>query len=124
MSREALLDRLMDRYNAQDVDAYAAMFTEDGCEGAYRGDVARQGRDGIRAGYAKVFAEFPQNRATVLEKFVYGDQIVVRADVGIIDVAWALKDQSTHEENRLVAERKRELKLLDDEFKDVLKESP
>ena len=81
MSREALLDQLMDRYNAQDVDAYAAMFTEDGCESAYRGDVARAGRDGIRAGYAKVFAEFPQNRATVLEKFIYGDQVVMRERV-------------------------------------------
>jgi len=81
VSREALLDRLMERYNAQDVDAYAAMFTEDGCEGGYRGEVVRQGRDGIREGYRKVFAEFPQNRATVLEKFVYGDQIVVREHV-------------------------------------------
>src|SRR5581483_9097520 len=50
--------------------------------------------------------------------------IVVRADVGIIDVAWALKDSATRESNRLVAERKRELKLLDDEFKEVLKEQP
>jgi tetratricopeptide (TPR) repeat protein len=50
--------------------------------------------------------------------------IVVRAEVGIIDVAWALKDNATKEENRLIAVRKRELKLLDDEFKDVLKESP
>jgi len=81
VSREALLERLMERYNAQDVDAYAAMFTEDGREGAYRGAVARQGRDGIREGYRKVFAEFPQNRATVLEKFVYADQIVVREHV-------------------------------------------
>jgi len=79
--RVALLDRLMDLYNAQDVDAYAAMFTEDGCEGGYRGEVVRQGRDGIREGYRKVFAEFPQNRATVLEKFVYGDQILVREHV-------------------------------------------
>ena len=45
--------------------------------------------------------------------------VVVRADVGIIDVAWALKDSSTRNTNRLVAERKRELKLLDDEFKEV-----
>lgn len=79
--REALLDTLMERYNAQDVDAYAAMFTEDGCEGGYRGDVVRQGRDGIREGYRKVFAEFPQNKATVLDKFVYGDQILVREHV-------------------------------------------
>jgi chromosome segregation ATPase len=50
--------------------------------------------------------------------------VVVRSDVGIIDVAWALKDASTKESNRLVAERKRELKLLDDEFKEVLKEGP
>jgi tetratricopeptide (TPR) repeat protein len=48
--------------------------------------------------------------------------IVVRSDVGIIDVAWALKDSATRESNKLVAERKRELKLLDDEFKEVLKE--
>ena len=81
MSRAALLDRLMDRYNAQDVDAYAAMFTEDGCEGGYRGEIVRQGRAGIREGYAKVFAEFPQNRAEVLAKFVYGDQILVREHV-------------------------------------------
>jgi TolA-binding protein len=49
--------------------------------------------------------------------------IVVRSDVGIIDVAWALKDSSTKETNRLVSERKRELKLLDDEFKEVLKDT-
>ncbi|MEO6951658.1 MAG: tetratricopeptide repeat protein [Polyangia bacterium] len=50
--------------------------------------------------------------------------IVVRSDVGIIDVAWALKDSATKETNRLVSERKRELKLLDDDFKEVLKENP
>jgi hypothetical protein len=47
--------------------------------------------------------------------------VVVRAEVGIIDVAWALKDNSTRNTNRLVAERKRELKLLDDEYKEVNK---
>jgi hypothetical protein len=45
--------------------------------------------------------------------------VVVRSEVGIIDVAWALKDSSTRNTNRLVAERKRELKLLDDEYKSV-----
>jgi TolA-binding protein len=58
---------------------------------------------------------------TVANRFY---NVVVRADVGIIDVAWALKDQSSRESTRLVAERKRELKLLDDEFKDVLKDQP
>ena len=49
-------------------------------------------------------------------------QLVVRADVGIVDVSWALKQNKTDENSRLVREKKRELKLLDDEFKDVLKE--
>lgn len=48
--------------------------------------------------------------------------IVVRADVGVIDVAWALKDARTQEKTRLLREQKREVKLLDDEFKPVLKE--
>ena len=46
---------------------------------------------------------------------------MVRADVGIIDVAWALKQQRTEAISRMVREQKRELKLLDDEFKEVLK---
>jgi hypothetical protein len=50
--------------------------------------------------------------------------VVVRADVGIIDVAWALKESSTHESTKLLAERKRELKLLDDQFKEVTKDQP
>jgi tetratricopeptide (TPR) repeat protein len=62
-----------------------------------------------------------ENFKAVAQRFY---DVVVRSDVGIIDVAWALKDSSTRESNRLVAERKRELKLLDDEFKEVLKEQP
>jgi TolA-binding protein len=47
-------------------------------------------------------------------------EIVVRADVGIIDVAWALKDDKTKEVSRLVRQQKRELKLLDQDFREVL----
>ena len=49
-------------------------------------------------------------------------EIVVRADVGVIDVAWALKDAKSKEVSALVRQSKRDLKLLDDEFKDVLKD--
>ena len=48
--------------------------------------------------------------------------VVVKSDVGIVDVAWALKDSATRETAKLVSERKRELKLLDDEFKVVNKD--
>ncbi|MCB9554612.1 MAG: tetratricopeptide repeat protein [Deltaproteobacteria bacterium] len=49
-------------------------------------------------------------------------EIVVRADVGIIDVAWALKDEKTKEVSRLVKQQKLDLKLLDEEFREVLTE--
>lgn len=49
-------------------------------------------------------------------------EIVVRADVGIIDVAWALKDTKSKEVSRLVRQQKMDLKVLDAEFKEVLRE--
>jgi uncharacterized protein (TIGR02246 family) len=79
--REALLDTLLERYNAHDVDGYAALFVEDGCEAGYRGAVVREGRDGIREGYRAVFAQFPQNHAEVVQKIVFDNQIVLREKV-------------------------------------------
>jgi tetratricopeptide (TPR) repeat protein len=49
-------------------------------------------------------------------------EIIVRADVGIIDVAWALKDSKSKEVSRLVRQQKMDLKVLDDEFREVLQE--
>lgn len=48
--------------------------------------------------------------------------IIVRADVGIIDVAWALKDARSKDVSQLVRQRKMDIKTLDDEFKEVLRE--
>jgi tetratricopeptide (TPR) repeat protein len=62
-----------------------------------------------------------ENFRAVTQRFY---NVVVRADVGIIDVAWALKDSSTRNSSRLVSERKRELKLLDDEYKEVMRDQP
>jgi hypothetical protein len=49
--------------------------------------------------------------------------IVLRADVGIVDVAWALKETQTHEISRTVNEQRRELQVLDEEFGEVLQEN-
>ncbi len=48
--------------------------------------------------------------------------IVLRADVGIIDVAWALKEERTHEISRRVNDQRRELQMLDAEFQEVLED--
>jgi hypothetical protein len=60
-----------------------------------------------------------ENFRTIADRFY---NIVVRADVGIIDVAWALKQGKTDENNKLIREQKQELRLIDDEFKEIRSE--
>lgn len=83
------------------------------------------------AKYATENSEYKQQTDTVAGSLTYAGfrdvakrfyEIVVRADVGIIDVAWALKDSKSKEVSRLVRQQKMDLKVLDDEFKEVLQE--
>jgi hypothetical protein len=55
----------------------------------------------------------------VADKFY---DLVVRSDVGIIDVSWGLKDQKTQAVTKLTNLRNQELKALDDDFRRVLQE--
>jgi tetratricopeptide (TPR) repeat protein len=55
----------------------------------------------------------------VADKFY---DLVVRSDVGIIDVSWGLKDQKTQTVTKLTSLRNLELKALDEDFRKVLEE--
>jgi hypothetical protein len=55
----------------------------------------------------------------VAERFY---DLVVRSDVGIIDVAWGLKDQKTQEVTKLTTQKNLEIKVLDEDFKKLLEE--
>jgi tetratricopeptide (TPR) repeat protein len=55
----------------------------------------------------------------VADKFY---DLVVKSDVGIIDVAWGLKDQKTGTVNKLTNQKNAEMKALDDDFRKVLEE--
>ena len=57
--------------------------------------------------------------AKVADKFY---DLVVRSDVGIIDVAWGLKDQKTGAVNKLTSQKNQEMKALDEDFRKVLEE--
>lgn len=48
--------------------------------------------------------------------------LVVRSDVGIIDVAWGLKDQKTQAVTKLTNQKNLELKALDEDFRKVMEE--
>jgi len=55
----------------------------------------------------------------VADKFY---DLVIRSDVGIIDVSWGLKDQKTSAVTRLTNQKNLELKALDEDFRKVLEE--
>jgi tetratricopeptide (TPR) repeat protein len=55
----------------------------------------------------------------VADKFY---DLVVRSDVGIIDVAWGLKDQKTGTVNKLTNQKNAEIKALDEDFRKILEE--
>ena len=79
--RLAVAEQMIAHYNAQDADAYVALMTEDACEAGYRGAVLREGRDGVRAGLKAMFAEFPQNRAEIVQGWQLGDTAVLHEKV-------------------------------------------
>jgi tetratricopeptide (TPR) repeat protein len=57
--------------------------------------------------------------AKVADKFY---DLVVRSDVGIIDVAWGLKDQKTSAVNKLTNQKNQEMKALDEDFRKILED--
>ena len=79
--RLAIAEEMIAHYNAQDADAYVALMTDDACEAGYRGSVLREGRDGVRQGLNKLFAEFPENRAEILTGYELGDFAVLHEKV-------------------------------------------
>ncbi len=81
MSKLAIAEQMIAHYNAQDADAYVALMTEDACEAGYRGAVLREGREGTRAGLKAMFAEFPENRAEIINGYELGEYVVLHERV-------------------------------------------
>ncbi len=66
----------LDAYNAQDLDAHCAHFADDVVVGGLNGEVARTGIEAYRAWYQKVFADFPGNKAQLLNRIVVGSNVI------------------------------------------------
>jgi tetratricopeptide (TPR) repeat protein len=60
-----------------------------------------------------------ENFQVVRDRFY---ELVRQADVGIVDVAWAEREEHRHRIDRLSQESRRQLQLLDDEFSEVMDE--
>ena len=76
MSRESIVQAQLDAYNAQDLDAHCKHFADGVVVGNYLGDVVRTGIADYRANYEKVFAQFPKNRAVLLNRMTVRDTVI------------------------------------------------
>jgi uncharacterized protein (TIGR02246 family) len=81
MSAETVVQRQLDAYNAQNLEAFCVCFADDCVIADLNGAVSGQGADAVRARYAKLFAEFPQNRAELLNRIVVGDVVIDHEDI-------------------------------------------
>jgi len=76
VSLEAIAQAQLDAYNAQDLDAHCAHFTDDVVVSGLNGDVARTGIEAYRAWYEAAFAQFPKNKAQLLNRIVVGPNVI------------------------------------------------
>ena len=60
MSVEAIAQAQLDAYNAQDLDAYCAFYTDDVVIADVGGAVSTEGNAALRERYAGAFAKFPK----------------------------------------------------------------
>jgi hypothetical protein len=71
-----LISTLVERYNAHDHEGVAELFAPDCKEYSHGGDLLREGPRSIADNYRKLFAEFPQNRASVVHRSAFGDKVI------------------------------------------------
>ena len=81
LNKLAIAEQMIAHYNAQDADAYVELMTDDAAEAGYRGDVLRDGKEGVRSGLKAMFAQFPENRAEILKGYQLGDYVVLHERV-------------------------------------------
>jgi hypothetical protein len=82
----------------------------------YTGDVGRASGEAGQLVGRIAFDSFRRVRGQFYD-------LVLKADVGVVDVAFTRKRDKTSDIQQTAAQKERELKTLDEEFKEVLKEA-
>jgi uncharacterized protein (TIGR02246 family) len=80
-SAVAVVQRQLDAYNAQDLDAMLACYAPDCVIANLNGTVTETSREPLRARYTKTFADFPENRARLVNRINVGDTVIDHEDV-------------------------------------------
>jgi uncharacterized protein (TIGR02246 family) len=77
----SLIQRQLDAYNAQDLDAMIQCYAPDCVIAGLNGAITETGREALRARYAKAFAAFPENKATLVNRIAVGNTVIDHEDV-------------------------------------------
>lgn len=81
MSAEAIVQAQLDAYNAQDIDAFMALFADDCVIADLNGAISHAGADAIRERYTQLFAQYPENHAKLVNRIIVGDVVVDHEDI-------------------------------------------
>jgi hypothetical protein len=76
-----LIQRQLDAYNAQDLETMLKCYAPDCTIAGLNGKVSETSRDALRTRYAKTFAEYPHNRATLVNRIHVGNTVIDHEDV-------------------------------------------
>ena len=113
----AQVDQQIDQLDAQGMAAVQATIAGAHRDLAmYKLELATLSEESRQAGGAVLADSFKDVKDKLYD-------IVIRSDVGTVDVAWSQKEDTDDDLKRLTLARARELKQLKDEFRDVLEQA-
>ena len=76
MSPEAIVQAQLDAYNAQDIEAFMALFADDCVIADLNGAVTHSGAPAIRERYTQLFAQYPENYAKLVNRIAVGNVVI------------------------------------------------
>jgi hypothetical protein len=80
-SSAELVQRQLDAYNSQNMDAFLACYAQDAVLGGLNGAVTQQGIEAIRKRHEDLFYEFPKNRAKLANRIDLGTTVIDHEEV-------------------------------------------
>ncbi len=81
MSAVDVVQRQLDAYNAQNLDAFCACFADDCILSELNGAATQQGAAAIRQRYQTLFESYPENHAALVTRVVVGNVVIDHEDI-------------------------------------------
>lgn len=71
-----LIQKQLDAYNSQNLDAFLACYADDAVLATFNGEVTFSGIEAIRKRHEDMFYEFPKNRAKLANRIDLGSTVI------------------------------------------------